>query len=161
MCEPTPIETEYSEAMQKAVGLLFLTAGNVEAALAFTIARCVCYPHQATPAAVLAFAGMEIKLKLQTLENCIRLIAPENKTEMSKLAASIRRQFDHRNTIAHNVNHNPGDGLMSRPFKMLSKGLRPSSTFSDTQITTFARIMTKRTKQINDLVTRSGVEQMQ
>jgi hypothetical protein len=157
MCDPISLETHYSEAMQKAVGLLFITAANVESALGMLVGRCACHPHIVTPQALVAFAGMDLKLKLQTIENCMRLIAPQFRGETEKVSASIRRQFDHRNTIAHNSNFNVAGATRVMPLKMLNKGMRRPSMFTDQQITKYARIMFHRTRQLDELLTRAGV----
>ena len=161
MCDPISLEDHYSDDLQRAVGLLFIVASNVEAALGMQVARCIAHPNKPAAQSLLSCAGIELKTKLRQIEMATQLLFPERLPEVRKIISSIRRQFDHRNNIAHNSNVGPGDAITITPLKLGNKGLEKSKTFRPNQITNFARVMHARTRQLDETLTSIGFSKLQ
>lgn len=160
MCDPISLETHYDDDLQKAVGFLFLSASNVEAALGMQVARCYCAPHMVTPQSALMCAGADLSLKLQQINICVLLLAPDEYEACCKLTASIRRQFDHRNALAHNSNWGPGNRITITRLKVSGKKLTEPKIFNASQITNFGRIMYLRCFQLDALLTKAGLPKL-
>lgn len=156
MCNPISLENHYSDNLQKAVGLLFITASNTEAVLGMQVARCLCHPHTLTPQSALSCAGIELKTKLRQIEIATQVAFPNEVSAIKKITSSIRRMFDHRNAIAHNANEGPNDTLNVTPLKLGSKGIEKTKPLNAAQITNFARVMHARTRQLDDSLTSIG-----
>lgn len=151
-----PLETRYSDELMKAVGLLFITASNIEAALGLQVARCLCHPHTINQATATSCAGIELKTKLRQIEISTQILFPQHLDGVKKITSSIRRQFDHRNAIAHNCNFGSGDDLRVIPLKMSNKGAVREKTFVANQITNIARMMHARTRQLDECLIAIG-----
>lgn len=157
MCFETPIEQQITRELQQAIGLLFVTCGAVEVALGILLAKLAVYPAPLKSHTAYVTNGMDLKVKLMNIETCVSELFPENIAIIRKLTSSIRRQFDHRNAIAHNLSIARGDRLVVMVFKMTSKGPSVSKEFTSAQITSFSRILFDRSKSLEAKLTGIGL----
>jgi hypothetical protein len=158
MDDPLPFETMFSDELLRAVGLLFLGSAVAETALGTQAARCLCHPNSLTAQAYLSTAGMDLKIKLQTIEQCVRVCASRGEGKIEHITSSIRRQFEHRNAIAHNMGWPARpDEISLNPVKLTRKGVVPGKVFTAKQIMGFAQVMHSRVRQLTEELTELGI----
>ena len=152
-----PLRDIYSNEIIEAVGLLFLAASTCESALSFQAARCMLHPNKLTNQSTFAASGMDLKVKLLVIENSVRVIAPDHADRIAKITASVRRLFQHRNNIAHNLSAVDESKLKVYVHKITSKGPAKAKVYNARQIEDFANLMGARTRQVDDCLNEIGI----
>ena len=147
----------FSKDMLEAVGHLTLSCAISEATLGTHLARLAIHPSAGQNQSVLLSAGMDLKVKLQNIETCVQLLFPDRLADVKKITSSIRRQFDHRNVIFHNISVQQGNELAIIRLRMGKDNLIFAKFFTASQIDGFATVLHGRMQQIGKMLTDLGV----
>lgn len=113
-------------AAQQVIGMLFVTAGLAEGALAFQLLRMMAHPNKFTPQAMALVSGMDVKVKLGLIRTYAALHA--NKASgILGIVDDIRSAFGKRNDFAHSVitPDSKNNGVTVRSLKFDSRGRLP------------------------------------
>lgn len=96
------IEGSFSPELMQEIGLLFITAGAAEHALAVQMTRLIAHPNAIDPATVIALAGTETKVRLQQIQTLITYrLQSDMSAALLKQCDTIRDAFQNRNHLAH------------------------------------------------------------
>lgn len=102
-----PIESVLSHDMFYEVGLQLITAAHAENAISLQILRFFNEDRKMMP----VLDGMAISVKLRVLhEVAVEQVGVARAEPVGKLCDQLRRRFDHRNDLAHEVLSKPPDG---------------------------------------------------
>lgn len=158
-----PAETQYSDELLKAIGLLFVVSASTETALSFHLWRLAHHPTSSNPPAMIALQGMDTKVKLEKISLLSVLLLKRQSPEIIKICDKIRDKFQRRNEIAHYSN-TPGrdpDHIKIGQIRMKRTGeLESDKIYSAKQIKGFAAAMLHRSRQLDAALNDAGVRKL-
>lgn len=120
-------------------------------------ARCIAHPNKPTVQTHFSTVGMEVKLKLQTIEYCVQMCKIAEFKRVEKITSAIRRLLDHRNYVAHNFSTQRKGQVVIHVLKMSRRGPLANKTFTPRQIEEFANLIQCRTRQLDTLLHEIGI----
>lgn len=160
MPDSIPTEHIFDDNVLNAVGLLFLTAAQVETVLSFQLGRLIAHPETRDSATVIAIQGAGITVLLQQIKTLAKFRAPQQYDEIKKCCGRIRKAFEPRNHIAHYMSIEPRqkDSIQLIPLKMKENGdFIDEKPYTAQQIKGFAHRLYNLMRELDSLLTNAGI----
>jgi hypothetical protein len=158
------MEKLFGAEFLSAVGLLFITAGAAEHALALQFARLIAHPNKLDPAMVAALGYVETRAQMQQIRIIARWrLTPERFQEAMNICDRIQDSFDRRNELAHWV-YTPGAGsdkAVLRTVRIKRDGsLVPPKPYTAQQIRGFADMLLNRLAEFDRVLNEAGLRKL-
>ena len=163
MTDKLPIEKIYDRSIREAIGTLFLTSAIAETALTICLLRLLGHLHSQNPHIMLPLQGMQIRVKLQTINAAAAMIIPEDKGNIQMLCDKIEKAFKRRNLFAHGMTKRKPTGAKIAIYqpKFTETGDFPQpEVLTPEQIRQYAREIYERTIALEECLNEADVQHL-